>query len=325
MKPFKYSTATSATGACKALGDGSVALAGGTNLLNLMKEYVLQPDVLIDLKTIEGISSVEQFTGGLEIGANVTLAQVLSNARVQTAYSALRDALRDAGTPQIRNRATIGGNLCCRPACWYFLQEGFDCAKNGGNGCAAKSGENEFHAIFETDGPCVMVHPSSAAPALLALGARVRIASPAGSSELDLEKFFTLPGTSITKENVLEGNQIITHVILPQAAANSSTYEVRPKAASDWPVSVASVKLDLNGAVCKGARVFLGAVSPAPRRAVEAEKFLVGKRITPAVAEAAGAAAVKGAKPLPQNAYKVAATKAAVKRAVLVAATGKWQ
>lgn len=325
MKPFKYSAATSTAGACKVLGGGSVALAGGTNILNLMKEYVLQPDALIDLKTIDGISSIEPLTNGLEIGANVTLAQVLANGRMQTAYPALHQALRDAGTPQIRNRATIGGNLCGRPACWYFLQEGFDCAKHGGNGCAAKSGENEFHAIFETDGPCVMVHPSSAAPALLALGARVRIASPAGSSELDLVKFFTLPGAGITKENVLEGNEIITHVILPGAAANSATYEVRPKAASDWPVSVASVKLDLDGAVCKSASVYLGAVSPAPRRAVEAEKYLVGKRITPAVAEAAGAASVNGAKPLPQNAYKVAATKAAVKRAVLVAATGKWQ
>ena len=325
MKPFKYSAATSVTGACNMLGGGSVALAGGTNLLNLMKEYVLQPEALVDLKTIEGASSIEAKDGRLEIGANVTLARILSNKGMDTAYPVLHQALRDAGTPQVRNRATIGGNLCCRPACWYFAQEGFDCAKHGGTGCAAKNGENEFHAVFETDGPCVMVHPSSAAPALLALGARIRVAGPTGWRELAIDDFFTLPSAGVTKENVLAANEIVTHVVLPSTAATSATYEVRPKAASDWAVSAASVNLDLDGGVCKRARVCLGAVSPIPRRASAAEAVLAGRRITPAVAEAAGAAAVKGAKPLPQNAYKVAATKTAVKRAVLVAATGKWQ
>jgi xanthine dehydrogenase YagS FAD-binding subunit len=325
MKPFKYAAATSTAGACGMLGEGALPLAGGTNLLNLLKEYVLEPDVLVDIKAVEGTGAIRKISSGYEVGATVTLDEILRHEGLRTDYPVLHQALRDAGTPQIRHRATLGGNLCCRPACWYFAQEGYACAKHGAQGCAAKTGDNEFHAIFETDGPCVMVHPSSAAPALLALGAGVRIAGPDGARDTPLAEFFTPPSTDVRRENVLEPNEIVTHVLLGRASAQSATYEVRQKAASDWPLASASVHLDIQGGVCRHARLYLGFVAPVPWRAEAAEKALAGQRITAEVAEAAAGAAVASAKPLQHNAYKVAAARAAVKRAVLIAATGRWQ
>ena len=325
MKPFKYTAPSSESGACKLLGENALAYAGGTNLLNLMKDRVLEPDVLVDIKGIRALHAITKMSEGLKIGANVTLAEILDNNSIAADYPVLHQALYQVGTPHIRNRGTLGGNLCARPACWYFTREGYDCAKHGGLGCAAKTGENEFHAIFDTDGPCVMVHPSSAAPALLALGARVGIAGPDKTREIPLEDFFVSPSRDVRRENVLASNEIVTHVTLGAPVAHSATYDVRQKAAHDWPICSASVALQMSFGVCKQARVYLGAVAPVPRRAGGVEEALVGRRIVERTAEAAAARAVDGAKPLSQGAYKVSATRAAVKRAILLAGTGKWK
>ena len=324
MKAFKYTVADSESAAAKLLGEGSLALAGGTNLVNLLKERVVEPDVIVDIKRIPGLGGIERADAGLRIGANVTLAEILADPYIDASYPALSRALRDVGTPQVRNRSTLGGNLTARPSCWYFAQEGFDCLKKGGSGCPAKEGENDFHAIFATDGPCVIVHASSAAPALIALGARVRISGPQGARELPLEELFALPSIDVRRETILKPNEIVTHVTLGAPNRHSATYEVRQKAGHDWPVSLASVALDMSFGVCRGARVVPGAVAPIPWRAPKAEVALAGKPITEEVAGYAADAAVEGAAPLAQNGYKVAATRAAVKRAVLLAGTGKW-
>lgn len=324
MKAFKYTAPTSESGACKLLGENALAYAGGTNLLNLMKDHVLEPDVLVDLKSIPSLSEIKKAGDGVQIGAGVTIVEILENEAIAADYPVLHQALHDLGTPQIRHRGTLGGNLCARPACWYFTREGFDCAKHGGSGCAAKTGENEYHAIFDTDGPCVMVHPSSAAQALLALEAKVGVAGPDTTREFPLEDFFVSPGRDVRRENVLAANEIVTHVTIGAPARNSATYDVRQKASHDWPICSASVVLQMSFGVCKSARVVLGAVAPVPRRASRAEAALAGQRIDARTAEAAAEAALDGAKPLSQGAYKVSATRAAVKRAVLVAGTGKW-
>ncbi len=324
MKSFKYTAATSAAQASKLLGGNAVALAGGSNLLNLMKEHVVEPDVVVDLKSIGGLDSVAPDGDGLSIGANVTLTALLKNAAVARDYPALHQAAAAIATPQIRNRATVGGNLCARPSCWYYAHGNFDCAKKGAGGCPAKTGENEFHAIFDTSSPCVMVHPSSLAPALIALGAEVELADANGSSRMPLESFFASPSSDVTRENVARPDQIVTRVVVGPARANSATYDVRQKAAHDWPITLASVALEMSFGTCKDARVCLGAVAPTPKRATGAESALRGKRVTAEVARAAAAAAVAGAQPLSQNAYKVTATRTAVERAVLVAANGAW-
>ncbi|MCH2373337.1 MAG: FAD binding domain-containing protein [Planctomycetes bacterium] len=323
MKSFKYTEAQSESVACGLLSESSLPLAGGTNLLNLMKEYVVQPDALVDIKNIPGTHSIDEVDGGLRVGANVTLTELIESRVVASGYPVLHQALVNTATPQIRNRGTLGGNLCARPACWYFSHEGFECAKRGDSGCSTKDGENEFHAIFGTDSLCVAVHPSSAAPALMALGATLRIVAPSGPRVVEIDQFFS--SEDVRKENVLAANEIITHVVVGSPNANSATYEVRQKATHDWPISLASVALDLKFGVCQSARVVLGAVALSPVRAGGAEDRLVGNRITESVAEAAAEAAVQGAKPLSQNAYKVQATRAAVKRAILIAATGSWK
>ena len=323
MKAFKYTVATSAADASEKLGPSALAFAGGASLLNLMKEHVVEPDVLVDVKRLPGTRDIDLASG--RIGANVTIAEIADHGGLGEQYPALVQAAREIATPQIRNRGTLAGNLCSRPACWYFSHQAFDCAKKGGEGCPARSGENEYHAIFDTDGPCVMVHASSLAPALIALASKVHVAGPNGERTLDLEQFFADPSRDITRENVLGAKDVVTGVTLGAARAHSATYEVRQKASHDWPVSLASVALDMKFGSCASARVVLGAVAPTPRRVPAAEAALAGKRITREVAEAAAEAAVQGASPLAQNAYKVQTTKAAVTRAVLLAGTGRWK
>jgi xanthine dehydrogenase YagS FAD-binding subunit len=326
MKAFTYKSAATEAEAVKALGAGALPLAGGTSLLNLMKERVVEPDVLVNLKTIKGLDRVEAAGDGWKIGANAILSTLLENATIQKAYPALAQALETVGTPQIRNMATIGGNLCARPPCWYFSHDNFACAKRGNaNTCPAREGENEYASIFATEDPCVAVHASSLAPALVALGASVRVAGPNGAREMALEKFFTLPRENVLKENVLANNEIVTHVMLGKANAKSATYVVNPKESHDWPVSIASVALEMTGDAVKSARIVLGAVAPVPWRAAKAEAALAGQKVTAESAGKAADAAVDGAAPLSQNAYKVQTARAAVKRAILIAATGKWR
>jgi xanthine dehydrogenase YagS FAD-binding subunit len=320
MKAFAYKVASSEESAVKLLGEKSLAIAGGTNLLNLMKNYVLQPDAIVNIKQIPGTDKIEEAGGGLKIGANVRIADVAASEAIRKGYPALAEAADKVGTPQIRNMGTVGGNLCQRPYCWYFTQEVFDCLKRGGSTCPAKEGENEFHAIFGNDGPCVIVHPSSLAPALVAFGARVRIAGAAGAREVPIEEFFVDPKTNARKENILAPNEIVTHVTLGPQRPQSATYSARPRVAYDWPVSLASVALEIEGGTVKDARICLGAVAPVPWRAAAAEAALKGKKVSEESAGAAADAALTGAKPLHGNAYKVQTAHACVKRAILMAA-----
>ncbi len=320
MKAFAYRVATNEENATKLLGEKALPLAGGTSLLNLMKNYVVQPDTVVSITRIPGYDKIEPAAGSVKIGANVRLADIASSADIQKGYPALAQAALNVASPQIRNMGTIGGNLCQRPSCWYFTQEAFDCLKRGGTTCPAKEGENEYHAIFGNDGPCVMAHPSSLAPSLVALGARVRIAGPAGAKEVPIEELFVTPKTAAQRETILAPNELVTHVILGAPSPLSATYEVRPKEANDWPLSIASVALKVEGGLCTEARICLGAVAPVPWRPQAAETALKGKAISQESARAAADAAVAGATPLSQNAYKVKTAHAAVRRAILLAA-----
>jgi xanthine dehydrogenase YagS FAD-binding subunit len=325
MKAFTYKSATSEADAVKLLGKNAVPLAGGTSLLNLMKEDVLGPEVVVNLKAIRGLDLVEAAGDGLRIGANVTLAALLESQAVSKGYPALAQALESVATPQIRHLATLGGNLCAKTACWYYSHHNFQCPKKSAvPECPAKKGDHEQHAIFATDFACVSVHASSAAPALIALGAKVRIAGAAGAREIPLDEFFTMRPNEIARENVLAADEIVTHVILGKANPKSATYVVLPKESHDWPTGLASVALEMDGTTCRSARVCLGAVAPIPWRSKPAEEALAGKAVDAAAAVRAADAAVAAAKPLPGNAYKVQTARAAVRRAVLMAATGQW-
>jgi xanthine dehydrogenase YagS FAD-binding subunit len=321
VKAFAYVNAANEKDALAALVPerGRVLpLAGGQDLLSLMKDYVSQPDRLVNVKALDAaIATIAG--GGLRIGSAATLVQLAEHAAVQKSYPALAKAAHEVGTPQIRNVGTVGGNLCQRPRCWYFRNEEFRCLKKGGPRCYAVDGENQFHAIFG-EGPCHIVHPSSLAVPFIAYGATFRVVGPGGEREVPAEDFFVTPDRSMFAENVLAPSELLTHATLPPpGGVKSATYEVRYKQSHDWPIAFATVVLTMNASVVRSARVVLGAVAPVPWRSRDAERELEGKTVTDAVAERAAAAAVAGARPMSRNTYKVQVAKTALKRALLEA------
>ncbi len=324
MKAFAYVNAANEKEALSALGTERgriLPMAGGMDLLGLMKDYIVAPDRIVSIKNLD--QTIAGSDGGLRIGAATKLVDLAEHAQVKKLYPALATAAEGVGTPQIRNMGTVGGNIMQRPRCWYFRNEEFNCLKKGGSRCFAVEGENQFHAIFG-DGPCHIIHPSSLAVPVIAYGGKFRVVGPNGSRDIDAGEFFQMPNANLYGESVLQPNEIITHVILPAPGQRSAGYEVRFKQSHDWPLAMASVNLVMSGQTVKSARVVMGAVAPIPWRARAAERVLAGKTITEAVAVEAANAALAGAKPMSGNAYKIQIAKTAVKRAVLRAAGIAW-
>ena len=242
MKAFAYVNPTSEKDAVAALKTDGVALplGGGQDLLARMKDYITQPDRIVNIKNALDTTIAGTPDGGLKIGAAVKIVDLAGSAQARRLYPALVDAAGLVGTPQIRNQGTVGGNLNQRPRCWYFRNEEFVCYKKGGSRCFAVDGENQYHAIFGNDGPSHIVHPSSLAVPAVAYGARFRVVGPAGEREVSAAEYFTLPTLqNVLKENVLADEELLTHVILP-APGNVKTghYEVRYKQSRDWPLAV---------------------------------------------------------------------------------------
>jgi len=322
VKPFAYVNPTTEKDAVAALSpefEKSLPIGGGQDLLARMKDYITQPDRIVNVKrALE--STVTPLNGGLRIGAAVKLVDLAEHADVARMYPAIAAAAIEVGTPQIRNQGTVGGNLNQRPRCWYFRNEEFFCLKKGGNTCFSISGENQFHAILG-GGPSFIVHPSSLAVPMVAYGATFRLAGPSGERLVPAAEYFTLPAKNVLTENVLAPNELLTHVILPAPGnLKSGHYEVRYKASHDWPIAFATVLLAMDGTTVRSARVVMGAVAPIPWRSQPAEQALAGKTITEESAAAAADAALRDAQPLGQNAYKVQVAKTAVTRAILRAA-----
>ncbi len=324
MKAFAYVNPTNEKDAIAALKAGGIVrpLGGGQDLLARMKDYLDEPDRLVNLKNALDGQVSRSADGGLRIGASVKIADLADNADVARLYPAVAEAAAHVGSPQIRNRGTVGGNLNQRPRCWYFRQEEFLCFKKGGNRCFAADGENQYHSIFGNEGLSKIVHPSSLAVPFVAYGARFRLLGPTGEREVPAADYFTLPtAQTVRKENVLADDELLTHVILPApGSVKSGHYEVRFKESRDWPMAFATVVLAMNGATVVSARVVLGAVAPIPWRSEDAERSLVGKGLTEETAAAAGEAALRSARPLGQNGYKVQIARTAVARAVMQAA-----
>lgn len=327
MQAFEYVSATSKEQVSTLLADNASILAGGTDLLALMKDDVVTPRRLVNIKTIEQLRGISyQPRTGLRIGALMTLAE-LAGARTELAsYPALLEAANEAASPQIRNLATLGGNMCQRPRCWYF-RNGMGLLPKAPNGKSmVVEGDNRYAAILGNDGPAYFVSPSTIAPVLIAYGAKIRLYSannPAGGvRELPLEKFFVIPRAESELEHDLKPGEMVMELFIPAPAPNLkvASYEVRQKAAFDWPLATATAALDLDGNTIRSARVVLGHVAPVPWVSPEASQALVGKSVTAESAMAAANAALAQARPLSQNKYKITLAKVAVKRAIL--ATG---
>lgn len=323
MKAFANVNPRSLEEAVKALDDArragrlAVPAGGGSDLLGLMKERLITPDVVVNLKAIRGLDAVTVDDSGVRIGALATLSALAVHSHIRERYAALAEAAGSAATPQIRNVGTLGGNICQRPWCWY-LRNGFPCYKNGGDRCFAQTGENQYHAIFN-GGPSYIVHPSDTAPALVALGARIVIAGADGRRDVAASDFFVLPSEDSTRENVLREDEVVAEIVLPSSPASArSTYrKLLDREAWTHALVSAAVVLDMDGTRCRTARITLGGVAPAPLDRPAASALLAGQRITPALAERVAAAVVADARPLTKNQYKVQLTRALVRRTVL--------
>jgi xanthine dehydrogenase YagS FAD-binding subunit len=302
-------------------GQAASLVGGGSDLLGLVKEFIIKPDVLVNLKTIKGLDQVAPSAAGVNIGGLITLDSLGSHPLIRSQYTVLAEAAETVATPQIRNVGTLAGNVCQRPWCWYF-RNGFPCLKNGGDTCFSVVGENRFHAIFG-GGPSYIVHPSDTAPALVALDAKFRIVGPSGERMVPAAEFFVLPQQDATRENVLAADEVLAGVELPAAGpGRRSTYnKVLDREAWTHAVVSAAVVLDMDKEICKSARIVLGGVAPIPWRLPKVESMLAGQRITPELAAKAGEAAVAGAQKLSKNGYKIPMTKALVRRTVLTLGT----
>jgi len=320
MQAFEYANPTTlqeATGLLGAQWGDADVLAGGTDLLSLMKEYLHTPKRVVNIKNIKELQGIQRTGAGLRIGAVATIDELAKSHEAQGPYRALAEAAAYIPSPQIRNMGTVGGDLCQRPRCWYYRQGlGLLAMKDGKS--LIPNGENRYHAIFG-NGPAYFVSASSLGPALVAMGARVKLVSAKGTREVPVANFFVAPADENSREIALRPDEILTEIIVPSATVKTATYEVRQKEALDWPLAAASVALTMSGNTVTSAKVVLGHVAPTPYLAPGAEAALKGKTVTESNAEAAGKAAVAGAKPLSQNAYKVTLAKVAVKRALLAA------
>ncbi|PYX30271.1 MAG: molybdopterin dehydrogenase [Acidobacteria bacterium] len=326
MRPFEYLSPTSRTQAISLLGaawGNSEILAGGTDLLALMKDDVLSPKRLVNIKDIKDLRGVSLNAQGLRIGALTTLGDLADDETLKKSYPALNEAVLEAASPQIRNMATLGGNLCQRPRCWYFRSGLGLLPKDESGKELVADGENRYHAILGNEGPAKFVSPSTIVPILVAYGAKIRLEGPKGKRELPLEKFYVIPKSGTEREHDLRPNEIVTEVTLPSASdVKAAHYEIRQKEAFDWPLAVTGVALKMRGSNVESARIVLGYVAPVPWPAPEAERFLAGKPIDKETAQKAAEAALANAKPLSQNAYKVKLARVALTRAIMKAASG---
>jgi xanthine dehydrogenase YagS FAD-binding subunit len=319
MNRFELAQATSTAEARDLLAEkaGGVLKAGGIDLLDHLKEHLVEPPRVVDLKTIAGLDKiVVEADGALRIGPLVTLAKVAAHPAIQKTHPALARACGEAASPQIRNVATLGGNVLQRPRCWYYRLESYKCLKKGGEVCYAVGGENRYHVIFG-GGPSYAPHPSNAAVALVAHGASFVLEGPKAPRTVAAGDFFVPPAKDPERENNLAKDEVLTEIRVPSASGVKSAYlEVRERAAFDWPLVSAAiaVKTDAGAGVIKEARVVLGAVAPIPWRSLRTEQAIAGKKLDEATILAAARAATVGAQPLSDNGYKVGLVQTLVRR-----------
>ena len=307
-------------------GDRAKVVAGGTDLLGLMKDRITGPrmplpELLVNIKTIPELREIGLGPGReLVIGAAATLSEIEQHPILRARFAALAEAARLVATAQIREVGTIGGNLCQRPWCWYFRHPQFVCFKRGGRQCFAIPGHNKSYFSILNLGICVMSHPSDTAPALIALGAEIAAAGPDGERRIPAEEFFLGPRS--VPETVLEPNEIVTRIVVPEPAPETwSTFiKSRPRNTWDFALSAVAVSMTRSGRHCEAVRLVLGGVAPFPYRARAVEEVLVGQAVDDRRIREAADAAVQAARPLRMNGYQVELTRTLVRRALAAVA-----
>ncbi len=331
MEQFQYSRPASIPQAIRSAVKASTAqlgaeirfIAGGTNLVDLMKLNVEHPKTVVDINGLP-LDKVEAANGGLRIGALVRNSDLAQHPTVQRDYAVLSQALLSGASPQLRNMATTGGNLLQRTRCVYFRDTAHACNKREpGTGCSAIDGHNRMLAILGTSKDCIASNPSDMNVALTALEATIQIQGPKGERSVPIHSFFLLPGSTPNKETVLEPGDLITAVTLPAPVAGTKSLylKLRDRAAYEFALASAAIVVRMEGKQIKSARVALGGVGAKPWRSLEAEKALQGHTASAALFRHAAEEALKGAHPQSENGYKVELSKRCLVRALTLATT----
>jgi xanthine dehydrogenase YagS FAD-binding subunit len=324
MRPFQFVEATSAEKAVRLLlkHDGQArAIAGGSDLLDELKQGIAAYDLLVSLATIPGLASVEETDSHLTIGAMATVEGLVEQRFRNPGYRILNEAAQGVATPEIRNVGTVGGNLCQRPRCWYYRSALFRCLKKGGTTCPAVDGYNKYLAILGAH-RCYIVHPSDLAPPLIALGASVEIFGPSGARWLPLDQFFVGPERDPLRENVLLAGEIVQMVRVPAPPPGwRGTYlKARERSAGDFPMVSVAAGFAVEDGRARHAHIVLGAVAPVPWRVPAAEAMLEGQPVTVDLAAQVAEQALAGAQAMSGNAYKLDVGRALIARALLAVA-----
>jgi len=332
MNRFSYTRAASLDEAVRALAADAAAkiVAGGTNLVDLMKYNVERPARLIDVTRITGLDRIEESDGGLRIGALVPNTNVAYDARVEERYPLLASAILAGATPQLRNAATTGGNLNQRTRCYYFYDTETPCNKREpGTGCPAVSGVNRIHAILGASEHCIATHPSDMCVALAALEATVHVAGPGGARAIPMAEYHRLPGDRPEIDTTLKRDEIVTAVALPaeaQAFRTNYTYlKLRDRLSYAFALVSVAVGLEMDGGSIRRARIALGGVAHKPWRRTDAEERLAGKAADRQAFAAAADLLLEGAKGYEHNEFKIDLARRAIVRALGQAAAGTPQ
>jgi xanthine dehydrogenase YagS FAD-binding subunit len=322
MQAFGYTKVEAVPAAVNAASADSKFIAGGTTLVDLMKLNVEAPTALVDINGLPLNQLEKAADGGLRIGALVRNSDLAHHPAVAEQYAVLSQALLSGASPQLRNMATTGGNLLQRTRCYYFRDTNYACNKRKpGSGCAAIDGFNRMHAILGTSEHCIATHPSDMCVAMMALEATIHIQGRAGERAVPISDFYFVPGNTPQRENVLAPGELITHVTLPPLAAGTRSHYLkrRDRASYEFALASAAVVVQLSAGHIARARVAMGGVGTRPWRSIEAEHALEKQAVSEKLFHAAAEAALRGARPLHDNAFKVELAKRTLVRALKVA------
>jgi xanthine dehydrogenase YagS FAD-binding subunit len=322
MQAFEYKRSSEVTDAVNSSAAESKFIAGGTTLVDLMKLNVEHPTTLIDINSLPLTQIEKTPDGGLKIGAMVRNSDLAHNESVKQQYAVLSQALLSGASPQLRNMATTGGNLLQRTRCYYFRDTNYACNKrNPGSGCAAIDGFNRIHAVLGTSEHCVATHPSDMCVALMALEATIHIQGRQGERTVPINEFYFVPGNTPQRENVLAPGELITHVTVPPLPSGTRSHYLkrRDRASYEFALASAAVVAHVNGGHIERVRIALGGVGTKPWRSLEAERVLERREANEKNFRAAAEAALRGAKPLHDNAFKIELAKRTLVRTLKIA------
>jgi xanthine dehydrogenase YagS FAD-binding subunit len=316
MKPFQYAVATSPASARELLGKDGRYLAGGNDLLAEMKEYLAEPKILVNIKSLPGLNRIEPGQSNWTIGANVTVAEIENHEEIKRIFPGLQQAAAEVGSQQIRNVATVGGNLAQHSRCWYYRHRDVLCLKKGGDTCYARHGENKYHSLF-TGNTCISPVVSNLSVVFAALDAKVIVQRGEKMVPMSIAELYAKAWDNPTAQNSLEPGDLILRIEIPFQQSRSAYMQVSEKSMFDWALVSCAAAAKVEGGKLTKPRVVLGAISNVPHQVKAANDFLEGKKVDNGVAEKASDLLLEKAEPLSDNGYKLLIARTLIRRTLM--------